>query len=236
MNRSLKTFCDSEYRRFRECLQEEWGVSTASISSAEANIKHMHKIYLALACAATVCGSRTRGKEYASGIVENASLSIVMGVKGRQEVAYVLIRQTIELALKFVYFNSHPIEYEWVKNRDDYRITFQFLRDYICKLDTIRPLNKGNRIADALDEWYGLLSRYVHTHNKRFIGYATQYHRRSNQLPLIPELTNRAKQTWTPVVEILVFNAIEKFGRASMNEQNLIRSLMSRQAKLTLKT
>ena len=225
MSRTLSDFQKEEYARFRRLLVETWGVDERRLRRLESDLKPVHKRCLSLCCAATVVSYRTRRSEHAKGIAEAAHLALVMAVKGLENPSCVLLRQIIELFLKHIYFSSHPTEYKWAQTRIDYKdLTFQFLLEYLRRTDRIRDCGQGKDFCDRIGHWYGVFSRHVHVLNVGHIGYRTTgvlYRPSSAALRRLGERTN---ECWPLVTLLLLMLEPERFHRASLIEQRLIRS------------
>src|SRR5207249_6097358 len=93
-------------------------------------------------------------------------------VKGLENSAFVLLRQSIELVLKHIYFSTHPIEFGWSLRREDYReISFQFLLEYVRKTDEWKNTGWMVSLISDLEGQFHILSRFVHMQSRTFIPY-----------------------------------------------------------------
>ena len=182
---------------------------------------------MSLACLSTVIGYRSKRNEYIEGVVETANLSLILAVKGIENQTCVLLRQTIELVFKHIYFSTHPVEYSWVQSRDNIReINFQFILEYIRKTDEYKNFNINDKICITINEKFGVLSRYVHVHRKGFMGYkktASFYKTNSNIIKKLDELT---KEIWPNLIALLLIFYPQKYHSSSAFEKRIIRNSM----------
>ena len=123
MNRSQQQFYKEQFELFLNCLTAEWGVGRAFILKSEERLKAIQKRYLSLACAATIIGNRSTRNEYSIGLIESSNLAMVLASKGVENTAGVLLRQTIEHTYKHIFFSTHPVEYSWAQNRNNFLVT-----------------------------------------------------------------------------------------------------------------
>ena len=81
--------------------------------------------------------------------MEAGQLTLIMGMKGLENTWCVLLRQSIELALKHIYFASHPVEYQWALSREDYRdLTFQSLLELVVVV-AVRNVNRTHTAIET---------------------------------------------------------------------------------------
>lgn len=224
MNRQLTQFYAKQYNYFRKQLVSSWGVNQQHVNGLDAQLKPIHKRYLSLACAATVIGYRTRRNEYIEGVVEASHLCVVLAVKGLENPSCVLLRQSMELVLKHIYFFTHPVEHEWARSREDYRgLTFQTLLEYLCRTEEFRKLELSHDIGIKLSEWFGVLSRHVHVHSKGFMGYSKVGSVYQPKSQIIKKLDDRTKETWPLLTAILLVHFPKRYIGAGGIEQRIIR-------------
>jgi hypothetical protein len=232
MTRTLPAFLSDEYNRFRSLAINEWNVDEGYLASIEHLLKPIHKRYLSLACAATIAGYRAQRNEYAEGIVEVGNLCLVLTLKGLENPSCVLLRQSIELVLKHIFFSSHPTEYQWAQSRVDYKdLTFQGLVEYIGRTDEYRSLGDSHDICNKIGEWYGVLSRYVHVHSRGFMRYSRSGTGYRPTEAHIKKLEERTKGVWPCLIVLLTIFHIERFRKASLIEQRLIKQGLPKQYK-----
>ncbi len=142
MNNTLKKFISDEFNHFKSDLLNNWGISEKTISPIDHKLKHIYRNYLSLACASTVIGKNTRAKEYLTAIIESNYIVQVLALKNISNPVFSMLRQSIELTLKYIYLNSHPIEYHWTKSRNGYReLNFQLLLEFISRTDEHKDLS-----------------------------------------------------------------------------------------------
>ena len=189
----------------------------------------MHKRYLSLTCAATVLGHRTKRNDYIKNLVEVNYLCLVLSLKGLENAACVLLRQTIELTLKHIYFSTHPVEYEWARTKVGYRdLTFQFLLEYLSRTNEIKRLSGGEQVVKDIDENFGLLSRHVHVHSRKYMGFSNISKAYRTNQRVINKINQLTKPVWSlSILTLLVFFKI-KFLKASSTEKDLIRFALSK--------
>lgn len=225
MSRTLSLFLRQEYDRFCDVAIHDWNVDPDFLSSVSDEMKAMYRRYLSLACAATVAGYRRQRNEYAEGVVEGGILSLIMALKGLENPSCVLMRQSIELVLKHIYFWSHPTEYQWAKARVDYKdLTFQFLIEYVGRTDEYRGLSDSHAVCEKLAEWYGILSRYVHVHSRGFMHYSKSGSGYRPTREHVKKLRERVDNIWPCLILLLCIFEKKRFLKASHLEQQLIRN------------
>jgi len=136
VTRELARFYKQQFDEFRLDLIESWGVHELSLKPVQSNLVSVYRQYLGLACLTTILSQRAPRNDYVRAVPEVSYLSMILAVKGLENSASVLLRQSIELALKHVFFSSHPVEFDWSLRRPGYReISFQFLLDYLRKTE-----------------------------------------------------------------------------------------------------
>lgn len=123
-----------------------------------------------------------------------------------------------------------------VMKRDSYReLTFQFLREYACRLHPLEPLNRNNQLGTNLDEWYAVLSRYVHVHSRKFIPQGPHQHRVAPDVSCIKRVGAHPRRVWPTLAVLLVLPTPPRFDRATLMEQRLIQEFLPREAKAALR-
>lgn len=225
MKRQIERFYREQYVIFRESLINKWAVRQKYLDDLDPKMKPIHKRYMALACLATVMGHNTKRNEYIEGVVEVSHLSLILATKGLENPSCVLLRQSIELVLKHIYFSTHPIEYGWASSREDYReLSFQNLLDYLSRTDEFRNLYKSKDIYTKINEWFGVLSRHVHVHSKGFLGYSKIESAYKPKSIIIDNLNLNTKNIWPLLMIVLIVNNPTKYCEATILEQQIIRS------------
>ncbi len=161
--------------------------------------------------------------EYIYGLIEAGYLSIILTLKGVENPSCVLLRQSIELVLKHIYFSNHPVEYEWAQSREGFRdITFQYLIEYLGRCDERKNLDPSNNICDLLNEWYGKLSRYVHIHNKGFMSYSKIGSAFRPYDEVVDQLVERPREIWPLLIALLIAFFPNRYARASATEKKFM--------------
>jgi hypothetical protein len=239
MSRTLSEVHKEHYEEFYSNLATVWSIEKKSLGTWAPLIKPLHKKILSLSCAASVIGGNTKSSEYIYNIAEASHLSLVLSLKGLQSPAYVLLRQTIELALKHIYFLTHPTEYSWTLTRIDYKeLTFQYLIEYLKKTDEYRLLAKDRinnlDISECISYCYHILSRYVHVHSKDFMGYKTLTTEMG--VAALKKLDESTKELWPSLLIVLTIFSPSLFIDASVLEQKLIRYALPQKYKDLLNT
>ena len=152
-----------------------------------------------------------------------------MAVKGLDNPTFVLLRQTIELALKHIFFSTHPVEYRWASKRLDYKeLTFQNLIEYLIRTEEFRNYNGNQIIYQKLTDKHSVLSRYVHVHNKDFIKYRKVGRLKSQSGTVVPSLLKESKELWPLLVIILLIHFPQRFHKSSALEQDIIKKPIPR--------
>lgn len=225
MSKTLANFYSEQFSRLEHDLQSNWGVDPAALKELSADLKGIHRKCLSLACIATVAGARAKRSEYIKEVVDTTYLAVVLAVKGLKNASNVLLRQSIELVLKHVYFMTHPVEYAWAASRDAYKdLTFQSLLSYMGRTEEYGALGQGNAIRDKLDQLFGELSRYVHVHSRKFLGYRKVGMRRGQGKLDLKGLRRMSVQLWPTLILIVVSFSSQRYLRAAASEKRLIRN------------
>lgn len=232
MNRTFGEFFEGQYAQFRRETVSHWAIDKKYIDQLDFELKPIYKRYLSISCAATVVGHRARRNEYVEGAVEVSHLCIVLALKGLENSACVLLRQSIELILKHIFFSKHPVEYEWVTSHEGYReLTFQKLLDYLSITPEHEIIEPDNLFRNKLNEWFAVLSRYVHIHSCRFMGYRQIGRVYGPNEEILKKLNKRTKEIWPLLTAMLVAYFPRCYFAASALEQRLIRSCLSKELR-----
>ena len=232
MNSPITNYINDQYERFKDDLTSNWGVTPRDLGECHNHLKATYKRFLSLACTCTIMGYRTKRNEYIYGVIEAGYLSIVLTLKGVENPQCVLLRQSIELVLKHIYFSNHPVEYEWARSREGFRdLTFQRLIEYLGNCEERKKLDPSNSMCELLNEWFGKLSRHVHVHSKYFIGYGSTATtlRRPNEA--FVKLVERTKVIWPLLISLLIAFFPKKYLKASAIEKRLMINALSRDRK-----
>jgi len=225
-SRTLPDFYRGEYSAFTGQLEKDWGISLASCSTLATVLKPLHKKYLGLACIATIMGKGGRRNEYVQGIPEACYSCIILALRGLENPSSVLLRQTIELTLKHIFFVSHPVEYRWAIESEDYKeLTFQFLCEYLSKVSEFKALVRKGILAQLQSD-FALLSRYVHVHSKEFLIYSVKCSSSRKVSPVVSKISTIASRLWPLLSLLLVAHSASKYVAASVLEKRIIRNVM----------
>jgi hypothetical protein len=225
MSRPLKDFQKEQFGNFIEHVLSAWGVGKKQLTALEEPLKQIHKRYLGLACISTIIGERSARGVYIDGVAEASHLSMVLSIKGLENPACVLLRQSVELVLKHIFFSTHPVEFGWADSQEGYKeLTFQKLIEYIGRTEELQRLEQGNQVCVRLNECFGVLSRYVHVHSRGFIGYKTVGRKNEAKIEIVTKLNERTREIWPVLTAILVVYFPKKYLKANVLEQRVIRS------------
>lgn len=237
MSGTLQNFYRDAYSQFEAELIAKWAVDGKQLAAVIGDLKGVYKRQLSLACAATITGLRGARNEYAKEMVETSYLSVVLAVKGLTNCSCVLARQTIELALKHIYFATHPVEYGWVASRLSYKeINFSSLMEYVKKTDEYREYSKGGGrdVCGDIEEKFADLSRYVHVQSKGFMSYKRMITIRKIDGASLRRLDSITASLWPALSVMLVIFFPSRFLRSQEIEKKLIRNGLSRELKTSL--
>jgi hypothetical protein len=233
MSNPLTLYYDKQYTRFLEELRKNWSVQESALTLLKADLKPIYKRYLGLACAATLVAQRIPRNEYVIALIKACYLSVVLAIKGLENSSYVLARQSIELALKHVFFSGHPVEYKWTQTREDFReLSFQMLIDFVRKTDEIREMEKGSILCDQICSAYRVLSRYVHAHARQFLRYGVSGGERfksKRTAEIVHKLDQRTRELWPQMIFLLIIYSTNRFTRANHMEQRVIKNALGRE-------
>jgi hypothetical protein len=172
VNKELQVFCQKRFAEFKQHTIDCWGIAAPMFASVEKDLKSLHKQHFGLT---TLCAMLSDGNDrgiYLASVPEVTELAIILTLKGLSNSSYVLMRQCIELALKHIFFSTHPVEFHWSQTREGYKeIGFQFLLDYLRKTDEYGENGvKWNLITDIEADFHRF-SRYVHVQNASFMAF-----------------------------------------------------------------
>lgn len=235
MSRELQQFTRTQYAEFGEDLSKGWGVPPNVIASVDSQIKSLHKRYLGLANLATVLGQSGQRADYINAIPEVGYLSLVLILKGLENPSFVLMRQTIELVLKHIYFSTHPVEYSWSATRLSYReITFQFLLDYLRKSDELQKLSIGVDLVQKIETEFHVLSRYVHVHSDSFIRFSQFSGHAKVHIQPMRAFEERSRELWPRLIILMISFFPHQFSGANLIEQKLIQSALTSDLRTSL--
>jgi hypothetical protein len=197
------------------------------LAAVEAVLRTVHRRYLGLACFGTILSQGGARKDYIKGLSEVSYLALVLAAKGLENPSSVLLRQSIELVLKHVYFATHPVEFSWSSTRESYReITFQSLLEYMRKTDESARFPDSEMLLVELERQYHVLSRFVHMHSRMFIPYTSSRIVTAANPATLDAFQHRCLQLWPLLIALLLAHFPAKFIAANSNEKALIaRSL-----------
>lgn len=232
MNKELRSFCINQHSEFSAHLENYWGVTALAqrLNGAE---KPLFRKFLAFRCVCGIFSGDSEMKYLLHSASESVNLSLILAIKGSENSAFVLLRQCIELTYKHVFFSSHPVEFQWIREREDYKeISHQFLLDYLGKTREVRSSPLGQASIEIITTKYQILSRHVHVQNPDF----TEFFPRVTSTP--NKLLNSYASSLNPVLEnlcflLVLFNPAE-FSAASAIEKSLIRNALSKKLSTAL--
>ena len=183
----------------------------------------LHRRYLSMACACTVVGKGSRRNDYIEAAIESSYLSLILAARGIENSSCVLVRQTIELVLKHIFFSSHAVEYTWASNRVDYKdLTFQYLLEFTRRTDEYRNAFEDRKVGERIDYWYGELSRHVHVQSKYFMGYQRIGLSHGSVAKSLQCHDEKTKELWPILVAVLVAAFPLRYLKSSVTEQRAI--------------
>ena len=211
MSRELSRFYSDRFTEFRADLINSWAVRDRSLTPVDTALRTIYRRYLGLACLAGALSQGGKRKDYIRGVAEVSYLGIVLATKGLENPSCVLLRQSIELVMRHIYFANHPIEYQWSATRLGYReITFQFLLEYLSKTDEFSLFPDSNLLLTELERQFGVLSRFVHMHSRMFIPYVRTSVASANAAA-VSALQRRSSELWPLLICLLVAHFPTKF-------------------------
>jgi hypothetical protein len=222
VTRELSRFYKDRYTEFSVDLIQTWGIHEQKILALDAALRTIYRRYLALACLTAILSQAGQRKDYIKGVSEVSYLGVVLTMKGLENPSCVLLRQSIELVLKHIYFAYHAVEYHWLATRPGYRaISFQFLLDYLKSTDEYSIFPASSLLLNEIERQFGVLSRFVHMHSRSFIPY-TKTTLASANSTVVTSLEQRTKELWPLLMCLLIAHFPAKFLSANKNERSLI--------------
>jgi hypothetical protein len=236
MTNELKAYIKSCFTEFSEDLKQGWGVPPDVIKAVDSQLRGLHKRYLGLAVLATVLGDGQPRADYVAAVPEVTHLSMVLILKGLENPAFVLMRQSIELILKHIYFAHHPVEHSWSAKRIGYReISFQFLLDYLRKTDEVQEFTGGAELLQAVELEFHILSRYVHVHSGAFIRFSHFSGHATPHLSSLKSYEERSKELWPKLFSLMFVCMPTAHLRASTMELQLVLASLPADVKAGMK-
>lgn len=226
MNRVNRRFISSEYGVFAAHVQTHWACAGGLWQAHEPITKGIYRRYLGLSCIAQILTEASMRNAYVRALPEAAYLGIVLALRSCQSTCSVVLRQTIELALRHIYFETHPVEYSWAQKRDGYReMDFVALMEYLKKTDEVEALPGSAQLLATISDWYARLSRYAHLHNGSYMGFPGINQPQTDvDLSL---LRNASESLWPQLIVLLAVFQPDCFVKASAAEQRLVRDALS---------
>jgi hypothetical protein len=222
---TLSEFYKTEYSLFLSRLRKEWHISAES-SSLGTILRPLYKRYLGLSCISSIVGNGLKRNEYILGIPEASFCSIILALRGLENPSSVLLRQSIELTLKHIYFSSHPVEYQWANISTDYKEpTCQFLLEYLSKTIECKTILKEG-IINQLQSDFAVLSRYVHVHSKHFIVYTSKSTNSKTVLSVLSTISKVASRLWPILSLLIIVHSLPKYIKSSHLEKKITRNIM----------
>jgi hypothetical protein len=227
VNRELSRFYKKRFTDFTTDLVYTWAIREPTLGAVNMLLRTIYRRYLGLACLSSVLSLSGQRKDYIRGVTEVSYLGVVLATKGLENPSCVLLRQSIELVTKHIYFANHPVEYHWSATRSGYReISFQFLLDYLRKTDEIALFPEGTLLLTEIERQFGILSRFVHMHSRSFIPYTSTSVRSANRAS-ISDLNQRTGELWPLLICLLVAYFPGKFIAANKNERSVMVGALS---------
>lgn len=204
-------------------IVSDWNIDGTSTAAVQADIKHLTKVLTSCSCLIECLDEKFERGEYLRQIPETLWLSLILTLKGHDNSAHVSLRQSIELFLKHIYFHTHPTEYRWVKRDDTIKeYGFQFLRDYIEKLDEFDNFDAMKPCIQALATSFSTTSRYVHVHSERFFDVSQNQRTSAERVSEIKRYTELAADVVNSIIALLVVFHTQLPEVASASEQSII--------------
>ena len=174
MSNKIRQWKDLRDEAF-DSIRTSWGVGQGFPEYLIGEVKRQSAL---ITCVAVACHAGTLGtkcRHYARAIPEALLLSTVMACHGVGNPQMVLLRQSIELALRYSYFTDHPVENELVQTSDNLRqFGYTFLSEYVKKHPRFAALPSAEIFAQRLNDVHSKTSRFVHVYNQSFYGFEKQ--------------------------------------------------------------
>jgi hypothetical protein len=225
VSREVSQFYRERFQEFRSDLTVSWAIRQETLTPLDVTLRTIHRRYLGVACVATLVAQNSPRNDYVRALPEVTFLAAVLAIKGLENPGSVLLRQSIELVLKHIYFASHPVEFQWSLNRLGYReISFQFLLDYIRKTDESNVFPQMNGLLDRVDRLFHEFSRFVHVHSRRFIPYRTFQSVTTANSSCVAMLGTRTRELWPLLISLLIIYFPTRFTHANLSERRIISS------------
>jgi hypothetical protein len=229
VSRPISSFYKDEFEAFKETLTSTWGIDLTAIRAVEADLRGIYRKYLGIASMGAIVSHRARRNDYCRGVAEVSYLSMILSMKGLENSASVLLRQSVELTLKHIYFSTHPVEFSWSLTREGYKeITFQFLLDYLKKTDEASIFPQFPELIQQLEGRFHILSRYVHVHSRDFIpnlGFRRPKFALANTLDALIE---HANDLWPTLTSLFITFCPNRYIAASHSEKKVVTATLGR--------
>lgn len=230
MSRPISAFYKDEFEAFKDTLTSTWGIDLPAIRAVEADLRGIYRKYLGLASVGAIVSHRARRNDYCRGVAEVSYLSVILSMKGLENSASVLLRQSVELTLKHIYFSTHPVEFNWSLTREGYKeITFQFLLDYLRKTDEASTFPQFQEMIQQLEGRFHILSRYVHVHSRDFIPYLGFRRPKSALASTLHSLIEHASELWPRLTSLFITFCPDRYIAASHSEKKVIAATLGQE-------
>lgn len=118
------------------------------------------------------------GKKLFPEIFMDYNMSINFACMGLYKYAYMSLRSELETALRLIYFEKHPVEYDWwtkgieidgiTSRRHVWGDNYKYFRYLDSVIEFHTPFTNKEILISQLSGTYAILSKYVHTSGTHF--------------------------------------------------------------------
>ncbi len=175
-------------------------------------------------------------------IFMDAFISLHFACMGLYKYANSCLRSELETTLRLVYFSTHPVEFEWwcngnewYKGRDVWGEGYMYFEQLKTLKDFDKKLPNGEKLFARVRKIYGILSQYVHS-SKSVLQTSLKFSPKYNTLSFKNWCSNfKEIQQSSNIIIALGFNEDFKKMRKNHQEKIIKIGLIDRNYKKSLK-
>jgi len=157
-------FVSKDYEDFRFYLERHNLFPKTWNKKLENNLKRMHRVVYSFALWDFSFSKRDEHKKSFIREIRSESVQIIpLLLLGYVKPVKFLERSIIENTLRQIYFYDHPVEYQFLKNKEKYFIKIKELIDYAKDHPKLEGKIEEFKIIPKLYDRYAKLSQHVHS-------------------------------------------------------------------------
>lgn len=222
----VSTSIDQQVKVDFQEIWETYGHERLAIPAKQRDIlRASHKYAVCLSMLATAIKTRPENERvFLQEAASDAIHLIHVLMMGDSRGACFYLRSIIENFWRQNYFNTHPVEYEWLTSRGKYHVTMKDLREYCGWLNQFGGELKVS--LNSLDRLYAELSIDVHSTSARTLVLRETL----NQITLSEadgkKVAPRVRDVLKDVIVLTIFSSRDVFDGLHVNGQAFILSCL----------